>query len=334
MKLALLFLCLGLHHALHAQALTNEELAEVLPQLQARFPEQPQLKEKNLSAASLNALLPTLGVSLATDLFRSANAEMVKTELLPDQIAYWRMGTFQTAKSPTLDALLESSLRAQTKGLIVDLRNHETPNDYEGAARVAKNLVPVGTVLFAVQGVQVPQQVFQISEQKILYAQPIIVLINRHTIGAAEALAAALRRSAKAILLGRSTPGLGALFIENKLKTGRYLRLPTATTTLPDGTKLFNQPVQPDLPLYIKDEEEIEALAQIRLGSATTGLNAEIKRKRMSEAALVREENPELDDALAKSAKSKNKTPDPIPDLALKSAVDLLISIQKLYPEP
>lgn len=333
MKLALLFLLLGLHPALNAQALSNEELAEVLPQLQARFPEQAHLKEKNPTTASLNSLLPTLGVSLAATPFRSANAEFVKTELLPDQIAYWRMGTFQAAKGLTLEALLESSLRAATKGLIIDLRNHETPNDYDGAARVAANLVPAGTVLFAVQGVQTPQQVFQINEQKILYAQPIVVLINRHTIGAAEALAAALRRSAKAILLGRSTPGLGALFIENKLKTGRYLRIPTATTTLPDGTKLFNQPVQPDLPLYIEDEEEVEALAQIRLGPAAAGLSAGTKRKRMSEAALVREENPELDDALAKSAKTGNKTPDPVPDAALKSAVDLLISIQKLYPQ-
>jgi Peptidase family S41 len=311
--------------------LTDLELSEVLPLLQTRYPENNELRDKNLNPTALSSLLPSLGATLSPDPFKNSHNDPLKIELLPSAITYWRLSSFEAPKgTPDLSAAFATSLRGPSKGLILDLRDSQTPNDYEGAARVAANLVPIGTVLFSIQGQQTPQQVFPVTEQRLLYTKPLLVLINRDTLGAAEALAASLRRSAKAILIGRTTAGLGGLFTELKLKSGRYLRLPQAQAILPDGTKLFGQPVQPDIPIFVKDNDEHEALAQIRIGPAAAGLNSTTDRRYMSEAALVREENPEIDNALKKDKSSKGAPP--MIDVALVRAVDVMMGILSVYP--
>lgn len=323
-----IFLC-GPSGTAKAQALTEGEFAEVLSLLQTHFTEQASLKDKSLTATTLTDLLPSLGVSLATDSFRHANTDPIKTEILPTQITYWRLGTYQPPKGIELEALLEPSLAGKSKGLILDLRDTQAPNDFEGAASVVNDLAQISTVLFSLQGLQTPQQVFQITQQTMFYNHPIIVLINRDTTGSGEALAAAMRRSAKAILVGRSTLGLGAFFVESKLKSGRYIRIPTAMVTLPDGTKLCGQPLQPDIPIFVNDEQEREAMAQIRLGPASQGL-IQKNHKLLNEMALVKGENPELDDVFTKNEKKKEvKT---VQDLVLMRAVDILNAINAIYP--
>jgi carboxyl-terminal processing protease len=169
-----------------------------------------------------------------------------------------------------------------------------------------------------------------------------VVLMNGRTAGAAEAFAAAMRASGGAILLGRSSAGQAALFQENKLGSGRYLRLAVGRVALADGTQLYGKPVSPDIDIYINDDKEKEALQDETTHTDAAPLVLELPaRGHLSEAALVRDETPELDEALAdqlhdnKPADGKDHTQ--LQDIALMRAMDVLRTIdlsQKPKPAP
>jgi hypothetical protein len=65
--------------------------------------------------------------------------------------------------------------------------------------------------------------------------------------------------------------------------------------------------VQSDIPLYVEDSSEHEALLRIQQGQAAEVVRELPTRRRLSEAALVRDENPEIDEAAREQKESKDK---------------------------
>jgi hypothetical protein len=314
----------------------ENELQEVLDLLKSRYADPAAVQDQDMNISAVEAVLRRLGPGAQLMTRPSIPVEKprpIYAELLPHKIGYWRMPTFQTAKGwAPLEKQLVDWNKAGVIGLVLDLRDFEASNDYTGAGQVTQYFTPPGSSLFSIQGLQVPQQVYQNSRTQMLWTGPLIVLINGRTRGAAEAVAAVLHRRAPALILGRSTAGQAALYTETRLSSGRYLRLATAQVILDDGSPLFGRPVTPDIGLYVDDRNEREVMIQIAQGSAVAGVRELPVRQRLSEAALVREDNPEIDAAYAAQVlEKKNGRPQNFPatqDLALMRAMDVLRAIK------
>ncbi|PAW78423.1 MAG: hypothetical protein B9S32_07825 [Verrucomicrobia bacterium Tous-C9LFEB] len=315
----------------------DRELSEVMQLLKSRYADPAAVTDNKIGNASLSAVLNRLGggaMLMTQPALANPAPRPIVAELLPGKIAYWRVPTFK----PNRDwAQLENQLYDWQKngaiGMVLDLRDFETANDYAGAARMASIFTAPGETLFTVQGLQIPQQIYRSTNtsSRRQVEMPLVVLTNRRSMGAAEALAAVLRQQAHAILVGRSTAGQAAYFTETKLSSGRYLRLATGQASLADGTQLFGKPIVPDIALYIDDQSERLALeGSSQDGTAMSSVQELTPRARTSEAALVHGENPELDEVLSQQLLSKDegtKTAT-LQDVALIRAMDVLRSIQ------
>lgn len=316
----------------------DRELSEVMQLLKSRYADPAAVTDNKIGNASLSAVLNRLGggaMLMTQPGLANPAPRVISAELLPGKIAYWRVATFKPARDW---AQLENQLYDWQKngaiGMVLDLRDFEMANDYAGAARVASIFTAPGETLFTVQGLQIPQQIYRSTNtsSKRQVEMPLVVLTNRRSMGAAEALAAVLRQQAHAILVGRSTAGQAAFFTETKLSSGRYLRLATGQASLADGTQLFGKPIVPDIALYIDDQSERLALeGSSQDGTAVSSVQELVPRARTSEAALVHGDNPELDEVLAQQLVGKDesaKGTTALQDVALIRAMDVLRSIQ------
>jgi hypothetical protein len=157
-----------------------------------------------------------------------------------------------------------------------------------------------------------------------------MVLVNDKSLGAAEALAACLKTDG-ALVVGRATAGKAAVFEEQKLSSGQVLRYMTGPVDLPPGSPLWGCPVSPDIGLTVHDETEKAALALIDQNAVAEVIGEADERHRMSEAALVRGENPEEDAYLAtleKNSPAGRLTLPAIHDTVLITALDSLKAIE------
>lgn len=318
------------------QAPDEREFSEVMELLKSRYADPGAIADNKVGNAALNAVINKLGggaVLLTEPSLATTSPRPILMQWLPDKVGYLRMATFKPAKDwAQIETQIAEWQKGGAIGLVLDVRDFESGNDYPGAARAVSLFTPAGQMLFSVQGLQIPQQVYRSEGNKKPVSLPLVVLTNHRTMGAAEAFAAALRADAKAIVVGRSTAGQAGLFTEIKLNSGRYLRLATGQAILADGTQLFGKPVVPDIALYIDDKNERLALEESNRGNAAKLARELPSRAHTSEAALVHDETPELDEMLSEqlAAHKPGDSPDdaPMQDVALIRGMDVLRSIQ------
>src|SRR5262249_7765714 len=132
---------------------------------------------------------------------------------------------------------------------------------------------------------------------------PVATLVNGSTAGAAEALAAVLRETGTALILGSKTAGQAMIAQEYPLKEGGRLRIAISPIQLGDGSAVMLDGVKPDISVTVSPEDErqyyADAFKELPRPNllATSGqgqLNAanptnRNRRARFNEAELVRE---------------------------------------------
>jgi hypothetical protein len=250
---------------------------------------------------------------------------------LPGNVIYWRAGSFTPATSWNDLAAHTNRATAGASGLILDLRSNTTPDDFEGALRVASFL------LKGQPGLNFRQDTFHpaaFSTAEVLRGQPtVIVLTNHATRGAAEILAASLQAHG-ALVMGGATEGKAAIFSEVPLGSGSVLRYATSHVYLADGTDLWDRPVVPDVTTRTNARDEAFALSLIDQEKVSEVIGEVAARHRMSEAALVAGQDPEQD---AFIASREGIAPAPqasvTRDIALVEAMDSLKAIRVLQGE-
>ena len=133
---------------------------------------------------------------------------------------------------------------------------------------------------------------------------PVAVLVNQQTAAAAEALAAVMRKSAHALILGGTTAGEATVGKEFPLKNGQKLRVATAGVKLAGGDALSASGIKPDIEVVVMPEDEKvwredpfkeaglsgNSLARSSGGSGTNG-TGRATHTRTTEADLMRERN-------------------------------------------
>jgi hypothetical protein len=265
------------------------------------------------------------GVSVAP---ATASSSHMFGTMLPGNVIYWRAGSF-TPKTTWNDLTAQiNKSSASAAGLILDLRSNTTPDDFGGALRIAGFLSNGQTGLtFRQASFQVPAA----SDTGSLQGRPmLIVLTNRQTQGAAEILAAALQ-SQGALVMGEETKGRAAIFQEVPLNSGNVLRYATAHVYLSNGVDLWDRPVVPDVTTTTNAQEEAGALALIDRQQVADVITETAQRHRMSEAALVRGQDPEQDAFITSHEQAAPAPQAPVTrDLALVEALDSFKAIRVL----
>lgn len=297
------------------------------------------LTEAELNRAAVEGLMHALGprAALLEPGAREARSEpgrpcLSRSTVFNERFGYLRVCEVAAGLARDLtSALEEMNGQGELEGLVLDLR-FANGRDYHEAARVADRFVKTSGILVrwgdnAVKG----------STDGVDYEAPVVVLMNRETSEAAEALAAMLREFEVALLLGNRSAGQANVYREFALPNGFTLRLAAESLRVADRVSLSNEGLKPDIAVNLSLSEEREYYldpyadqAHGSGGAGGNGLDAVADRPvRMNEATLVRLRQQALDPdgATPEEPPVGGDTPPLVTDPALARAVDLLTGL-------
>lgn len=242
-------------------------------------------------------------------------------EILDGKVGYIRAGALDAAALTQMDSSLANFSEKGVGALILDLRGIPSVSGYDTSAKFAQRFAPKGAVLFTIEKPGVKQERIVTSDAPPVFQGVLVVLVDSQTRNAAEVLAASLRETAKAMVVGEPTAGEAVEFSDFPLGGGRSLRVAVSRVSLPTSGPLFPKGVQPDIPvrLEIETRDRIFELA----GKEGVGrFTLDPVSPRLNEAALVANTNPEI------GGESTTKTTPALRDTVLQRALDLVTAIE------
>ena len=297
------------------------------------------MQDAELSRVAAEGLIEKLGsrVTLvgAKPADGNTNAAPVQARVFDGAFGYVRVGRLVAGVEKEFNTAVEG-LRStnRLKGLVLDLR-YATGLDYSVAVGIADKFFGSEQPL-----VDWGEGVKKSTDKPKAITGPVAVLVNAGTRGAAEALAAILRHTDVALLIGTNTAGQAAMAKEFTLKTGQQLRIAVAPLKVGDGKELPLGGLKPDIAIEVNPENERQwfedafkilsktgATASVATNEATTVASSTNRapRRRLNEAELVRMNREGRD---VETNNATVRPPEPVPpvvnDPALARALDLL----------
>lgn len=171
-------------------------------------------------------------------------------KMLEGGIGYVRLENFYSGSAGSFQAEVDALVEQGAKGLIIDVRND--PGGYVAELeKILDYLLPEGPVF-----TQKPRWWFQSVYQSDADCVdlPMAALVNGGTYSAAELLAAQLRESAGAPIVGEPTSGKGYSQVTFPLANGGGVGLSTATYCTGSGHSLIGEGITPDVELPLAEE--------------------------------------------------------------------------------
>lgn len=278
------------------------------------------LDETGMTRATLRGLLDGLypGAELTGGEPPKPADAPFRAEILDGRVGYLRIGSLSTENLAQLDAALKDFAGKKTDGVVVDLRATPESSDFPMAAQFAERFVPNGTAMFSLTRPSEKQEKIFTSSRGPAFQGVIVVLADGETSGAAEVIAAVLRRSARAMLVGAPTRGSAVEYALLPLGGGHHLRYATAEARVAGLPPLYPRGIEPDLEVA-QTPEDRKSILDAALDKGVAGFVFESERARMNEAALVAGTNPEIDAEESEAV---------LLDRPLQRAVDLVVAIK------
>lgn len=305
--------------------LGEAQLDQALLLLQQNYVQPGALNSREIKRAQLAGLMARLGpgvrLLLPGEVVQPVIEKPFLAEVIDGRIAYVRPEGITLGDLVQMDALLQEWAAKDIRALILDLRSIPYGGDFETAAEFARRFVAKGKLLFRLDKPSAKQERIFTANQEPLFSGSLIVLTDGRTAGAAEVLAAVLRKSADAMILGMPTAGEPVEFAVFPLGGGTDFRMAVAEAILPDNERGFLQGFAPDLALEIPPAEQ-KRLFQLASEKGLGDLIFEKERPRFNEAALLANANPEISDSAGAEIAP------PPPDRVLQRAVDILTALQ------
>ena len=176
----------------------------------------------------------------------------ITSKLMSDGIGLVQVPVVDPAHIKDVVTQMERLSKEGAKKFIVDLRYSGIGKPEDGAA-LANLFLDNGLLTYSV-GQKVPRQEIKAEATKALFKnQPVVVLTNRGTAGAAEVAAAALLESKRAELVGERTYGDAAIRKPVLLDDGGAVILSVAKFYSPSGKAIQDTNVTPT---YLVSESE------------------------------------------------------------------------------
>lgn len=159
-----------------------------------------------------------------------------------NDIGYIKINLFSTNINKQLaNALFQLN---KYSGLIIDLRNN-SGGYLEEAYQTAEIFLPKGSVIYSLLQKDNRKQEFK-DKTNDKQNVPIVVLVNGNTASAAEILAAALKDSYGAVLVGSQTYGKGKVQHTYSLSSGEMVKYTASLWYRPNGTNIDGTGIIPD----------------------------------------------------------------------------------------
>lgn len=308
--------------------LSDEDLKKALEALKTDFLDPAKTDEKAQQRATLEGIVrrlsPGATIVSASHELPKADATPFLAEILDSHIAYLRVGELTKNNLTQIDAALNGYADRKIDAVVIDLRGVPQSADFETAAEFARRFSPKGKLLFSIQKPSAKQERIFTSNQDPIFHGILIVLTDADTTGAAEVLAATLRQNAEAMIIGSDTTGEAVEFADVPLGGKATMRVAVAQVVLPESGPIYPKGVKPDVAVSLPREVRMQIFTESK-EKGVSQFVFETERRRMNEASLVANTNPEIDSAQVNQR--ERGRPSQLRDTVLQRAVDLVTAI-------
>lgn len=176
-------------------------------------------------------------------------------KMLEDNIGYIYLANFYSGSADSFQKMTDGLLSDGAEKLIVDLRN--CPGGYvDELTEILDYLLPEGPV-FTHDPRWWGKTVYESDAACI--DVPMVVIVNKDSYSAAELLAAQLRESVNAPIVGEVTSGKGYSQITFRLPNGGGIGLSTATYCTGSGHSLIGEGILPDVLIEGDSNAQLQA---------------------------------------------------------------------------
>jgi carboxyl-terminal processing protease len=142
----------------------------------------------------------------------------------------------------------------ETKKVLLDLRDVAVGDEAQGI-RLANFFLQSGTIA-TLSGQKYPSETFTAEKSKFLTSVPLVVLVNHGTSGPGELAAAAILDNKRGDVVGDRTFGEGSVQKTMELPDGSALILSVAKYAAPDGKKIQDDAVQPNVVVASNEDQD------------------------------------------------------------------------------
>lgn len=174
---------------------------------------------------------------------RDVVASPVEFELLEDGTGYVHITSFRADTATDVKRSLEMLKSQGAERIVLDVRNSFGRNAADGA-HVAELFV-AGGVAARLQSRKGETTDVTLASDRVAFAGPMVVLINRGSSGAAEIVASGIRSANRGELVGVQTSGRSAVQKTMELGDGAALVLSVGQYWTPDGKALLGEGLEP-----------------------------------------------------------------------------------------
>lgn len=180
----------------------------------------------------------TFDIGLATIPISAVNYQM-----LENNVGYLQMEIFSATLDEQVAKALDDLENQGMQKLIIDLRNN-TGGYLESAEATASLFLEKGKLIYSLENKDATAEYYDKTDENTSY--PIVILINGQSASAAEILAAALKDSYGAVLVGEKSYGKGKVQQTYNLSDGSMAKYTSARWLRPNGDCIDGVGLMPD----------------------------------------------------------------------------------------
>ena len=194
----------------------------------------------------------------------------VESEMLEGNIGYINILNFASETDTEFFNALDKLEAEGMQSLVLDLRSN--PGGLvEQARNIADVLVPKDEIIYEVVFKDEKRHMSYPSRQTEPFNKKVVVLVNEYSASASELLAAALKESAHAEIIGTTTFGKGIVQVFNQFKSGSVLVLTEAQWRTPEGSWINGKGVVPTQEVKLPEYAYYEPITSERLLQGDSG---------------------------------------------------------------
>ncbi len=182
----------------------------------------------------------------------SLEVPTVEAEMLEDDIGYVALFEFNAQAGPRLRSAVQDLMDEGATSLIFDLRGN--PGGLlSQAVDVADLFLPEGVILIE-RDVRGNEQYHESRDGDFAEEIPMVVLVDGSSVSASEVVAGAFQDRGRAVLIGETTFGKGAVQLQHELSDGSLLLVAYAHWFTPNDVSINGQGITPDIEVASLDE--------------------------------------------------------------------------------
>lgn len=186
---------------------------------------------------------------------RKIETASVEGKMLESGIAYISMSQFGDNTTSELRNALDTLMKEDPKGLILDLRNNGG-GWLNTAVDTASEFLPAGTlVLIEKEGDGRETRYVTHRGGGRALEIPMVILINEGSASASEIVTGALRCHDRATVIGKTSYGKGSVQIQPQLSNGGAISVTIARWYMPDDTLIHGIGIKPDIEVDYTEED-------------------------------------------------------------------------------